>query len=109
MPCGVSVLIRPGRYPEELADRSWDNVGLLLGNSETDAKKRKPRVMVVNDLTFQVAVDAIGQGVSVIVSYRTSETPLGTYDMANSSQTHSSFLDSSPLHTMILNKRPSST
>lgn len=58
------------RYPEELADRSWDNVGLLLGNSETDAKKRKPMVMVVNDLTFQVAVDAIGQGVSVIVSYR---------------------------------------
>lgn len=27
-------------------------------------------VMVTNDLTFQVAVDAIGQGVSVIVSYR---------------------------------------
>jgi hypothetical protein len=28
--------------------------------------------MVTNDLTFQVAVDAIGQGVSVIVSYRMS-------------------------------------
>ncbi|KAK7431523.1 hypothetical protein QQZ08_002014 [Neonectria magnoliae] len=56
-------------YPEELADRSWDNVGLLLGNSDIDSRKNKPRVLVTNDLTFQVAVDAIGQGVSVIVSY----------------------------------------
>ncbi|CAM1503833.1 Fc.00g014240.m01.CDS01 [Cosmosporella sp. VM-42] len=56
-------------YPEELADRSWDNVGLLLGNSDTDARKKKPIVLVTNDLTFQVAVDAIGQGASVIVSY----------------------------------------
>ncbi|KAH6606175.1 hypothetical protein Trco_005328 [Trichoderma cornu-damae] len=56
-------------YPEELADRKWDNVGLLVGNSEGDAKKRQPTVMVTNDLTFQIAVDAIGQGVSVIVSY----------------------------------------
>ncbi|KAL7814828.1 NGG1p interacting factor 3 [Trichoderma gracile] len=56
-------------YPEELADRKWDNVGLLVGNSESDAKKLQPVVMVTNDLTFQVAVDAIGQGVSVIVSY----------------------------------------
>lgn len=58
------------RYPEELADGAWDNVGLLVGNSETDAKKRSPRVLVTNDLTFQVAVDAIAQSVSVIVSYR---------------------------------------
>lgn len=65
MPCLTS-----HRYPEELADRKWDNVGLLVGNSEGDAKKRQPSVMVTNDLTFQVAVDAIGQGVSVIVSYR---------------------------------------
>ncbi|KAF4126027.1 putative GTP cyclohydrolase 1 type 2, NIF3 family [Geosmithia morbida] len=54
-------------YPEQLADRSWDNVGLLLGN--TQASDTKPKVLVTNDLTFQVAVDAIGQGVSVIVSY----------------------------------------
>ncbi|KAH7157132.1 GTP cyclohydrolase 1 type 2/Nif3 [Dactylonectria macrodidyma] len=56
-------------YPEELADKKWDNVGLLVGNSDTDARKKKPRVLVTNDLTFQVAVDAIDQGVSVIVSY----------------------------------------
>ena len=29
-----------------------------------------PKVLVTNDLTFQVAVEAIEQGVSVIVSYR---------------------------------------
>ncbi|KAI6748339.1 hypothetical protein HG530_015619 [Fusarium avenaceum] len=55
-------------YPEEIADRSWDNVGLLVGNSENDAKKTK-RVLVTNDLTWQVAADAIEQDVSVIVSY----------------------------------------
>ncbi|CAF3545735.1 unnamed protein product [Fusarium graminearum] len=55
-------------YPEEIADRSWDNVGLLVGNSEEDTKKKK-RVLVTNDLTYQVAMDAIEQDVSVIVSY----------------------------------------
>ncbi|KAF4948779.1 hypothetical protein FGADI_9434 [Fusarium gaditjirri] len=55
-------------YPEEIADKSWDNVGLLVGNSEDDVKKTK-KVLVTNDLTYQVAVDAIEQDVSVIVSY----------------------------------------
>lgn len=58
------------RYPEELADRRWDNVGLLVDNTEQDDKQHKPVVMLTNDLTFQVAVDAIAQGASVIVSYR---------------------------------------
>jgi putative NIF3 family GTP cyclohydrolase 1 type 2 len=52
-----------------LADRSWDNVGLLVGNSEGEGKKQ-PKVLVTNDLTWQVADDAIRQRVSVIVSYR---------------------------------------
>ncbi|KAI9902054.1 hypothetical protein N3K66_003871 [Trichothecium roseum] len=56
-------------YPEELADRSWDNVGLLLGNSEDPAKAKAPKVLVTNDLTYQVAADAIRLGASVIVSY----------------------------------------
>jgi putative NIF3 family GTP cyclohydrolase 1 type 2 len=63
------------RYPEELADRRWDNVGLLVDNTEQDSKKHKPVVMLTNDLTFQVAVDAIGQGASVIVSYRELTQP----------------------------------
>ncbi|POR39266.1 UPF0135 protein, partial [Tolypocladium paradoxum] len=54
-------------YPEELAARSWDNVGLLVGNAEAQGKK--PKVLVTNDLTYQVAIDAIKQDVSVIVSY----------------------------------------
>lgn len=58
------------RYPEELADRSWDNVGLLVGTLE-EQQQQSQTVMVVNDLTWQVAVDAIEQNVSVIVSYRT--------------------------------------
>ncbi|KAF5022422.1 hypothetical protein F66182_5507 [Fusarium sp. NRRL 66182] len=56
-------------YPEEIADRSWDNVGLLVGNSDSDAKNKKPRVLVTNDLTYQVAVDAVALDASVIVSY----------------------------------------
>ncbi|KAF4494262.1 NIF3 like [Fusarium agapanthi] len=55
-------------YPEEIADKSWDNVGLLVGNSENDARATN-KVLVTNDLTYQVAVDAIEQDVSVIVSY----------------------------------------
>ncbi|KID96618.1 UPF0135 protein, partial [Metarhizium majus ARSEF 297] len=60
-------------YPEELADRSWDNVGLLVGNSEAEGKQ--PKVLVTNDLTWQVAADAIGQNVSVIVSYPPPKDP----------------------------------
>lgn len=43
---------------------------MLVGNSEAEGNKRKPMVLLTNDLTFQVAVDAIGQGAGVIVSYR---------------------------------------
>lgn len=59
------------RYPEEIADRAWDNVGLLVGNHEQESSQKKPIVLVTNDLTYQVATDAIEQGASVIVSYRT--------------------------------------
>lgn len=62
------------RYPEEIADRSWDNVGLLVGNHEQESRNKAPIVLVTNDLTYQVAADAIEQGVSVIVSYRTFPT-----------------------------------
>lgn len=72
---GQGLMIGIGRYPEELADRRWDNVGLLVDNSDADAEKRKPLVLVTNDLTYQVAVDAIKQGVSVIVSYRMYQHP----------------------------------
>ncbi|OAA56056.1 UPF0135 protein [Cordyceps fumosorosea ARSEF 2679] len=56
-------------YPEEIADRAWDNVGLLVGNHEQESSQKKPIVLVTNDLTYQVAIDAIDKGASVIVSY----------------------------------------
>ncbi|OHF01219.1 hypothetical protein CORC01_03534 [Colletotrichum orchidophilum] len=58
-------------YPEELADKRWDNVGLLLGNIETPetATPKKPVVLLTNDLTYAVAEEAIQKNVSVIVSY----------------------------------------
>ncbi|KAK1757275.1 protein NIF3 [Echria macrotheca] len=68
-------------YPEELADRSWDNVGLLQENIEkvttapasvstvTGYSSVSPIVLLTNDLTLRVADEAIRKGASVIVSY----------------------------------------
>jgi putative NIF3 family GTP cyclohydrolase 1 type 2 len=72
--------LRGCRYPEELADRSWDNVGLLLENIKSD--KGSPRVLVTNDLTISVAEEAIQRKVSVIVSYRESWNLLSTRSTA---------------------------
>ncbi|KAM0327243.1 hypothetical protein ACHAQA_006378 [Verticillium albo-atrum] len=59
-------------FPEELAERSWDNVGLLLGNIETNGvepRNSSPIVLVTNDLTYAVAKEAIAKKASVIVAY----------------------------------------
>jgi putative NIF3 family GTP cyclohydrolase 1 type 2 len=76
-------------YPEELADRAWDNVGLLqeniepaagsvprrvLQNIEPACSSVPPRVLLTNDLTVDVAEEAIAKKVSVIVSYRATTT-----------------------------------
>ncbi|GKT82531.1 NIF3-like protein [Colletotrichum tofieldiae] len=55
-------------YPEELADRRWDNVGLLLGNIEIPEtrKPKNPVVLLTNDLTYAVAEEAIQKNASVI-------------------------------------------
>jgi len=59
------------RFPEELADRTWDNVGLLLDNVEVpEDPPTAPLVLLTNDLTYSVAEEAISLGVSVIISYR---------------------------------------
>jgi hypothetical protein len=64
-------------YPEELADRSWDNVGLLQENidpshhlSPFEGKPMVPTVLLTNDLTLRVAEEAIRKQASVIVTYR---------------------------------------
>ncbi|TDZ21775.1 Protein NIF3-like protein [Colletotrichum sidae] len=58
-------------YPEELADRRWDNVGLLLDNIETPNSRtpKSPVVLLTNDLTYAVAEEAVQKNASVIVSY----------------------------------------
>lgn len=60
----------PHSFPEEWADKSWDNVGLLLGNLQSRIREEKPVVLLTNDLTPQVGVEATTKGASVIVSYR---------------------------------------
>ena len=58
-------------FPEEIAERAWDNVGLLLGNIETASSSEKaPVVLVTNDLTYAVAQEAVEKGASIIISYR---------------------------------------
>ncbi|SPO04297.1 related to Ngg1p-interacting factor 3 [Cephalotrichum gorgonifer] len=57
-------------FPEELADRTWDNVGLLLDNVQTpNDPATPPVVLLTNDLTYAVAEEAISLGASVIISY----------------------------------------
>ncbi|KAF3763767.1 hypothetical protein M406DRAFT_65110 [Cryphonectria parasitica EP155] len=64
-------------YPEELADRAWDNVGLLLGNMDEqgqrslglDVTPEEKTVLLTNDLTPAVADEAVRQKASVVVSY----------------------------------------
>ncbi|KAK4100360.1 NGG1p interacting factor 3 [Parathielavia hyrcaniae] len=56
-------------YPEELADRAWDNVGLLQENINPTSGSVPPRVLLTNDLTLAVAEEAILKKASVIVSY----------------------------------------
>jgi len=61
-------------YPLALADKSWDNVGLLL-----DPPKPRPRdpalrpsILLTIDLTTPVAKEALAErsGIEAIVSYR---------------------------------------
>ncbi len=70
---GWHLLNRRDRYPEEYADRSWDNVGLLVENvsDEKDEDDSRPQtVLLTNDLTPDVVTEAIEKEASVIVAYR---------------------------------------
>lgn len=52
--------------PLEYADRTWDNVGLLLEGHKRD---RINKVMVCNDLTDAVLAEAVDQQVDAVVAY----------------------------------------
>ncbi|CAK7266314.1 hypothetical protein SEPCBS119000_001962 [Sporothrix epigloea] len=58
-------------FPEELADRAWDNVGLLLENTELPRHQQRERkhVLLTNDLTPDVVEEAISHQVSIIIAY----------------------------------------
>ncbi|KAI0973215.1 GTP cyclohydrolase 1 type 2/Nif3 [Xylaria arbuscula] len=59
-------------YPEELADKSWDNTGLLLDQAPSfpgQAANTTPTVLLTNDLTQAVVDEALEKGANVIVCY----------------------------------------
>lgn len=77
------MLTTSSRYPEEVADRAWDNVGLLLGNMDEQGQQAlglqittgAKVVLLTNDLSPSVAQEAVSRKASVVVSYRTSARP----------------------------------
>ncbi|KAF7585553.1 hypothetical protein BBP40_010656, partial [Aspergillus hancockii] len=56
-------------YPESLADKSWDNTGLLLEAPFNPNKRQKNSVLLAIDLTKAVADEAIACKASAIVAY----------------------------------------
>lgn len=57
-------------YPEHLADKSFDNTGLLLEAPYNEASKLENRVLLTIDLTKAVTEEAIQRKCGVIVAYR---------------------------------------
>ncbi|KAI1260301.1 NGG1p interacting factor 3 [Xylariaceae sp. FL1019] len=58
-------------YPEELADKAWDNTGLLLDQAPSFSKENngKKVVLLTNDLSEPVVDEALSAGASVTVAY----------------------------------------
>ncbi|KAE8374673.1 putative NGG1 interacting factor Nif3 [Aspergillus bertholletiae] len=56
-------------YPESLADKSWDNTGLLLEAPFNPSQRQKNSVLLAIDLTKAVADEAISRKASAIVAY----------------------------------------
>lgn len=58
-------------YPEDLADKSFDNTGLLLEAPFNPSRRpQNNSVLLTNDLTTAVAEEAIQRKDSVVVAYR---------------------------------------
>ncbi|KAL4811130.1 GTP cyclohydrolase 1 type 2/Nif3 [Aspergillus unguis] len=56
-------------YPESLADKSFDNTGLLLEAPFNPTRRQKNSVLLAIDLTKAVADEAIARKDSVVVAY----------------------------------------
>ncbi|KAF1985887.1 putative NGG1 interacting factor Nif3 [Aulographum hederae CBS 113979] len=56
-------------YPEALADKSWDNTGLLLESPFDPLRRQMNSVLLTVDLTKAVADEAIERNDSIVVAY----------------------------------------
>ncbi|KAL4868589.1 hypothetical protein BDV12DRAFT_169363 [Aspergillus spectabilis] len=56
-------------YPESLADKSWDNTGLLLEAPFNHTRRQRNSVLLTIDLTKAVADEAIARRNSVVIAY----------------------------------------
>ncbi|PYI11543.1 NGG1p interacting factor 3 [Aspergillus sclerotiicarbonarius CBS 121057] len=56
-------------YPESLADKSWDNTGLLLEAPFDHTRRQRNSALLAIDLTKAVADEAIARRDSVVVAY----------------------------------------
>ncbi|KAI9840896.1 MAG: hypothetical protein M1837_001223 [Sclerophora amabilis] len=74
-------------YPEALADKSFDNTGLLLEAPTREDKSQNNSVLLAIDLTREVAEEAIQRRDSVIVAYHPIIfRPLKSLSLADSQQ-----------------------
>ncbi|KAI9658116.1 MAG: hypothetical protein M1829_006842 [Trizodia sp. TS-e1964] len=55
--------------PEHLADRSWDNTGLLLESPANHQRPKKDIALLTIDITKAVAQEAVDKDASIIISY----------------------------------------
>ena len=59
-------------YPENFADKAWDNTGLLINCSIVDDNSRpaaKPKILLTVDLTNSVAQEAVDNGCNLVIAY----------------------------------------
>lgn len=56
-------------YPLHLADKSWDNTGLLVDSSTEDGNAEGCKILLTVDLTQNVADEAVATNSNVVIAY----------------------------------------
>ncbi|KAL8706202.1 MAG: hypothetical protein Q9201_000708 [Fulgogasparrea decipioides] len=79
-------------YPEALADKSWDNTGLLLEAPFDPIRRQMNSVLLTIDLTKAVADEAIQRKDCVVVAYRTQDLQRGLKSLTLSDYQQQSLL-----------------
>ncbi|KAI9892633.1 MAG: hypothetical protein M1814_001326 [Vezdaea aestivalis] len=89
-PTFASTVVRYMRhlYPENLADKSFDNTGLLLEAVTLPGKSEKTLALLTIDLTRAVVQEAIEKSAAVVISYHPPifKPPLKSLTLANPKQ-----------------------